>query len=260
MQIPTAEQARLGLSIGSKRSFDMINSKDEAITGSTKKEYETDDDELEPTISCDQVRSKINRFIDNGGMRPGEFIKTLDVNSKSYYTFMKYKGPSKGSNSNIYRLAYRFFKKRENRGIPMPKKPKTASLANPALAVAPPSKTLDIALEGEMQDNVEVFDSCDEIRRKINSHLRKPGVTPTAFLRDLEAQVHSDRKPNAKLQGVQLTRFRAMQGSEAGHRHIIYYMAFVYFEKERLAEGKPKSKHRLAEESRWGKGGACFKD
>lgn len=36
----------------------------------------------------------------------------------------------------------------------------------------------------------------------------------------------------------------------------MFYAAYVYFEKVRLAEGKPKSKHRLKMEEIWGdKGG-----
>jgi hypothetical protein len=238
-----------GPSIRTKRNFEIISS------DKTQVEYDTDSVDFEISDNCDQIRRKINRFIDNGGMKPGEFIKELGINSKTYYTFMKYSGPFKGSNSKIYPAAFRFFQKRESQGLPMPKKQKlsagpasaSGSLAGTASSTA--SAAPSMVLDGEMEDNVAVYENCDEVRRKINAHMRKPGVTPADFLRQLDLQTHAHKTSKTKLQGVQLTRFRTMKGPYAGNTHIVYYSAYVYFEKERLAEGKPKSKHRMDMES-----------
>jgi len=224
-----------------------------------------DDGPIYITENCDQVRRKINRFIDNGGMKVGEFIKAIRVTNVGYYRFMKQSGKDKGASSETYVAAYRFFEKREAQGLPMPKKrkavaPKPADASKSATGsetastskVAPTLAALmsTIELPGEHTDSVQIYDSCDEIRRKINAHLRKPDVTQAAFLRDLEAQFHGPRKPR-KLQSGQLSKFRGMKGPVSGNTSGIYYAAYVFFEKERLAQKCPKSKHRQEMEHAW---------
>lgn len=103
---------------------------------------------------------------------------------------------------------------------------------------------------GEETDSVKVYDSCDEIRKKIAAHLRKPGVTAAQFCRDLLAQYHGDKKP-PQIQSGQLTKFRGYKGADTGNTSCVFYAAYVFFEKMRLAEGKPKSKHRLEMEKIW---------
>ncbi len=58
--------------------------------------------------------------------------------------------------------------------------------------------------------------SCDVVRRKIEAHTKKPGVTRAALLRDLAGQLELQ---SVSLQSKQLERLR-------------------------LAEDKPKSEHR----------------
>lgn len=95
---------------------------------------------------------------------------------------------------------------------------------------------------------VEIYDSCDEVRRKIDAHLTKPGITQAQFFRDLEAQLHTRSQ---KVQSKQLTDFRNKKGPSAGNTSVVYYTSYVYFEKLRLAEGKPKSKHHGQIEAQW---------
>jgi hypothetical protein len=102
---------------------------------------------------------------------------------------------------------------------------------------------------------VPVFDSCDEIRRKINAHLKKPGVTQAQFCRDLHAQLQGPSRPAKPFQGTQLTRFRNSKGALTGAKSLVFYAAYVFFEKMRIKEGKPKSKHRLEMEEEWGREG-----
>lgn len=109
---------------------------------------------------------------------------------------------------------------------------------------------------GEDTDSVEVYDTCDEVRKKISAYLRKPNTTAAQFCRDLLAQYHTDEKKPSRIQSTQLTKFRGYKGADTGNTSCVFYAAYVFFEKVRLAEGKPKSKHRLEMEDIWGgKGG-----
>jgi hypothetical protein len=109
---------------------------------------------------------------------------------------------------------------------------------------------------GEETDSVEIYDSCDEIRKKIAAHLRKPNNTAAQLCRDLLAQYHTAERKPPQIQSGQLTKFRGYKGADTGNTSCVFYAAYVFFEKIRLAEGKPKSKHRLEMEEIWGgKGG-----
>ncbi|KAF2169962.1 hypothetical protein M409DRAFT_19577 [Zasmidium cellare ATCC 36951] len=203
--------------------------------------------------SCNQVRGKIRRFLEAGEMKKGEFADALGVSSKSLNDFLgRGKGPMDGSGSATYGAAWEFFKKREMAGIKAPaaKKAKATTASAPvAVAVAEPVTDIrGISLSGEASDSVPVYDSCDEVRKKIAAHLLRSGVTQAQFCRDLSAQLHTEVK---KIQSKQLSDFRSKTGATSGNTSIVYYTAYCYFEKMRLAEGKPKSKHRVGMEGTW---------
>ncbi|KAK0748335.1 hypothetical protein B0T21DRAFT_278363 [Apiosordaria backusii] len=236
--------------------------------------------------NCDQVRRKINNLLDSGAMTKTAFAREIGVSAKSLSGFLGVHGPYNGSGFAAYGNAWEWFKKREMLGIPLPvgKKQKitatastaiaapagvTASVTAPgtttAAAAAPKTKPTptspvpdisSITLPGEETDSVPVFDSCDEIRRKINLHLKKDGVTQAQFCRDVYAQLKGPSKPGKCFQSVQLQRFRGMKGSNHGAKSALYYGAYVFFEKIRIKEGKPKTKHRLEMEQLWGARGA----
>ena len=95
--------------------------------------------------SCNVVRGKINRFIESGEMKIGEFCDTLGVSGNGYRRFMAMNGKDKGSQSDTYIAAWKFFKRREIAGIKTPKKQKIASSS------AQPDESIDvsgISLEG----------------------------------------------------------------------------------------------------------------
>ncbi|KAK4196958.1 hypothetical protein QBC40DRAFT_342359 [Triangularia verruculosa] len=226
-------------------------------------------------MNCDQVRRKINNLLDSNAMTKTAFAREIGVSAKSLSGFLGVHGPMNGSGFAAYDSAWEWFKKREMLGIPLPvgkkQKTTTASVAASAPAAtgtssasAPKTKTpasatpdiSSITLPGEETDSVPVFDSCDEMRRKINLHLKKDGVTQASFLRDIYAQLHGPSKPGKCFQSVQLQRFRGMKGSNCGAKSALYYGAYVFFEKIRIKEGKPKTKHRLEMEQLWGPGGA----
>ena len=51
-----------------------------------------------------------------------------------------------------------------------------------------------------------------------------------------------------------------MKGPMAGASHNVFYGAYVFFEKVRIAEGKPKTKHRLDMEAAWGAYGGISRE
>ncbi|KAJ6519343.1 hypothetical protein C8R45DRAFT_951088 [Mycena sanguinolenta] len=116
-----------------------------------------------------------------------------------------------------------------------------------------PKDLFSIALPGDDDATVEIYDSCDELRRKINALLRTGTITKTALLRDMSRAAYADA-PN--IQSKQLTDFLTKKGATSGSTSRVCYASYVYFEKTRIAEGKAKSKHRRDMEDRWdGEGG-----
>lgn len=77
-----------------------------------------------PLDSCTVVRGKINRFIESGEMKIGDFCDTLGVSQNAYRRFLALNGKDKGAGCDTYIAAWEFFKKREMAGIKPPKKQK----------------------------------------------------------------------------------------------------------------------------------------
>lgn len=232
-------------------------------------------DDMHTDLNCDQVRTRINKVLDNAIMRKGEFCDAIGSSNAAVNNFLKKRGPMDGMGSDVYFNAWAWFKQREIAGLKMPdvkKRQKTEAMAAAAPATtgtssssssstaaaaaaaraAVLSSTPDISnihLENEETDSVAVFDSADEIRRKIAGHLQTPGLTQAQFCRDLYAQL---RMPKCSgIQTKQLNDFRGKKGARAGCTSSIFYAAYVYFEKLRIAAGKPKSVHRLKMEEIW---------
>lgn len=220
---------------------------------------EIDVEDMPMTENCDQIRRKINRFLDSGSMTKTKFkfAGETDVSMKSLSGFLGGSGAYKGSGYAAYSGAWEFFKKLEVAGIKVPVKkakiaPTTEAATGTSAASAANGAVVDISdvhLPGEEEDNIPVYDTCDEVRRKINLHLKRPGVTQARFGRDIVAQIHLN-KP-ASIQGSQIARFRGMKGPRTGAMQATFYGAYVFFEKMRVKEGKPKSKHRVEMESVW---------
>jgi len=205
-------------------------------------EIDSEDDRLQYiTDNCDQVRRKIRTFLNSGEMKVTEFQRVLGVNSNAYGRFMGYTGKDKGSASNTYVEAYKFFKKRELQGIKVPKK-KAKTAEEDAK-----SDVSAITLEGEATNEVLVFDTCDEVRKKIRAYLAQPGVTQAAFLREI-AKTYGDGR---KIQSKVLNDFLGKRGASAGNTSSVFYSSYVFFEKLRIKDGKPKSKHRQEMEKQY---------
>lgn len=196
--------------------------------------------------NCNQIRTKLNAFVNSGAMRVGELQEKLGVTSKSYLSFMRQNGPHAGSGSNTYYEAHKFFSKREAQGLKMPKPAKALSKAEEDTKYNVDGVELPVGASG----NVEIYDSCDDIRTKISAHLRTSGQTQAAFLRMIAAA--SGVPP---IQSKQLTDFTRKKGALSGNTSKVFYAAYIYFEKLRLKNKKPKSKKRLQMEEEWAASG-----
>ncbi|KAI1454177.1 hypothetical protein F4805DRAFT_440453 [Annulohypoxylon moriforme] len=219
--------------------------------------------EDEPLPSCQTVRNRINKLLDAGIMTKTEFSQAIGCRSVNTVTaFLKQTGPNGGSSSSAYSMAWAWFRQREVAKLKMPdvkKRQAQEAGASGSSAGGSTSKTAgtksslpdisDIYLNGEDTDDVSVWDTCDEVRKKIRAHLRTSGVTQAQFCRDIYAQL---RQPKVKsIQSKQLSDFLNGKGPRTGAKSTVFYAAWVYFEKLRIAAGKPKSKHREDMEDIW---------
>lgn len=116
---------------------------------------------------------------------------------------------------------------------PSSKKSKTSKASKPD-----PLDVSGVTLDGEEDHSVPVFDTCDAVRRKINAILRKDGVTKAGFLRAAAAASRHDGTIGAN----SLNNFLRSKGALKGNTNAVYYHAYVFFEKLRLKQGKPKDK------------------
>lgn len=240
---PTAARATPASSSKKRKSE---ASSDDAIAAYKQNLDHIDTEGMIVDKDCTAVRALIRKVIDRGIFKKGEFCDTIGVSSNAVNRFLEQSGRDKGMFSDTYTEAWAWFKQREIAGLSMPaasaeskKKAKTA-----AARVSNANADLNnIHLDDEETDSVPIYDSCDVVRKKITAHLNTPGLTAAQFCRDLYAQL---KAPSCKsIQATMLTAFRKKKGPLAGCTSSVYYAAYVYFEKLRLAEGKPKSKHRL---------------
>jgi hypothetical protein len=174
----------------------------------------------------------------------GEFQKAIGANSKSYYAFMNQNGPTKGSNSMVYQNAFAFFKHRELNGIKAPKKPKLIPSDDDDKAL----NVSDITLDGEEEGEVEVYDTCDSARQKIRAFLSAhPSISQASFCREI-SKTFQDGK---SVSSASMSGFLSKKGPREGNTCAAFYASYVFFEKVRIRDGKPKSEFREIMEDIW---------
>ncbi|KAE9972336.1 hypothetical protein EG328_005073 [Venturia inaequalis] len=259
-----------------KRDFEAAQ-KAAGIAPTPFREITADDlEDMEPDMSPQLVRNKLNELFDVEKYGKGKFCEKRGTTNKSLNTFMKMTG-SNGRQTSAYEAGWKFFKLRQlnekfakemekaqqpkkrksaggEEGAPPAKAAKTASGKS---AAQPPHVDIsDIHLPGEDTDSVEVYDTCDDIRSKITPYLALPSVTAASFLRSICAQYHL--KPRS-IQSKQLTDFRNKRGAEAGNTSAVFYGSYVFFEKIRIKEGEPKTAKRLENEREYKGGGVDIK-
>ncbi|RSM18965.1 hypothetical protein CDV31_002288 [Fusarium ambrosium] len=202
------------------------------------------------TDTCNAVRRKIRNWTESGAQKVGEFQRTIGVSSKAYLSFMNRTGTWDGDNCDTYHKAHRFFKKRELQGLPLkapkPKKPKTAASVKAA------AEALDVSgvdeLPGEETGSVPIFDTCEEIRKKIRHVLARDGITQAAFIREINKSLPEGQSVSA----ANMRYFMGRKGPRDGNTNITFYAAYIFFEKKRIKAGKPKTDFREDMEAAWG--------
>ncbi|KIX93607.1 uncharacterized protein Z520_10785 [Fonsecaea multimorphosa CBS 102226] len=119
------------------------------------------------------------------------------------------------------------------------------------------NKDIDISsihLDGEDEEAVPVYDTCDDIRTKINRFLREtPSASNAGFVRTINAAVQSPTTKTAT--AAQLSAFLKRKGPTGGAESPVFYNSYIFFEKLRIQRGKPKTKKRQEMETVWGADG-----
>lgn len=235
-------------------------SSDEAIADYKQNLDHINVDNMKLDMNCNAVRSLIRKVVERGIFKKGEFCNTIGCSPTAVNRFLEKTGVVGGIDSYVYDRAWAWFKQRELAGLSMPAASTSAAQKKAKITASRPSNAaLDgIHLPGEETDSVPVFETCDVVRRKITAHLNTPGTTQAQFCRDLHAQL---KMPGCKsIQSKMLKDFRSKKGAVAGCTSSVYYAAYIYFEKLRIAEGKPKSKHRLEMEKLYPRGAERERD
>ncbi|KAI9157957.1 hypothetical protein HJFPF1_05942 [Paramyrothecium foliicola] len=235
-----------------KRKSDAVEDKTEMFPAALD-DIDDEDPRLDfPKDTCNAVRKMIHNWTDSGAMKIGEFQDALGVSSKAYGAFMNRNGTWDGEGCDTYWKAMTFFNKRRLLNLPLKaptlKKPKKATAAEQA------SNLLDVSgvdLQGEQSCSVPVYDTCDEIRKKIRALLARDGITQAAFIREISKTYPDDKNVSA----ANLRYFMGRKGPLGGNTNATYYAAYVFFEKQRIKAGKPKSKFREEMEQVHGRDG-----
>ncbi|VUC32274.1 unnamed protein product [Clonostachys rosea] len=202
-----------------------------------------------------QVRTKIRRWIDSGAQTEDEFRETIGVPPEDFWAYMALKSPMSGQVSDIHRKAMLFFKKRVIQCLPLqlskPKPVKAAASKPKKPANDEKSKEMerlldtgDYILPGEEEGDVDIYETPREVRRKMRALLAK-GVTQAAFARALSEMLPEGA---GTLSPQTMKAFLAQKGVMDGNTSKAFYCGYVFFEKQRLRDNKPMSKHREAME------------
>ena len=141
-------------------------------------------------VTCGQVRHKINKLTRSRSIKVKDFINALNISRASYYHFIRQYRNNKGIRSDTFQNALLFFREGEKLGILMPKRVDLRGKTPIRSAIKSTSRIVVLQLRGELDNTVKVYDSYDEIRRKIKNHLRRRGGNEARLLRDLYAQFH----------------------------------------------------------------------
>ncbi|KAF4040343.1 hypothetical protein GN244_ATG07538 [Phytophthora infestans] len=159
-------------------------------------------------------------------------------------------GPAKGAGNTTLHGASLFFYRREKRAkiekTTQNSKDKKRKAAEQREEKAKKKKDgldlLERIEEIELEDeNVPVYDDCDDIRQKISEFLGEKIVTQAAFLTALGVSANN------------LHYFMGIRrGARSGAETVVYRKAYTFFEKKRIIEGGAKTKKRLENEERTG--------
>ena len=162
------------------------------------------------------------------------------------------------NDENYQELSKACFKARNKAIYGSPKKrslqKSTNKKSSPKHSKDKPPSAADLAhihLDGEENENVPLYDTCDDVRTKIRAHLKKyKDVSQASLARDFR-----ELMPQTKITANHVRKFLGFKGPRAGGHSPAFYGAYVYFEKLRIHQGKGKSKKREEVEEAWKKDG-----
>ena len=203
------------------------------------------------------IRGELQRYIDkckaDGTMTQTKIIEKMGVNNNTFRRFMDpktYKDQWSGVQNGTYLAGARLLeearhdeeKAKKSAGSSTKRKAAAATGEAPTSKKSKKDQAIMLierinAVEG-VSDDGKVFDSCPELVTKIKDFLQRDGITKAMLLKAL-----GDINSNS------LNRFLiGKQQDQCGN--VTYKRAYVFFEKLRLMEGKPKSSKRLSNEAK----------
>lgn len=159
----------------------------------------------ETKYSCDAIRDKINAYRADTKTDASDFQKQLQVQTRSYKSFIHQDGPHVGVRNPTYKAAHDFFvaRKLEGKKTASPAAKSAAATSTTSKAKSQ-TKSADKAegkknddkagvpsfdalprLDGEETDSVPVWDTCNDICSKIKAHLVKNSVSSAAVYREI---------------------------------------------------------------------------
>lgn len=192
-----------------------------------------------------QIRTLITRFWKADFSR-AKISDPSNLSGDAVVIFLPRTGPDDDHVSNIFERASALFSQEQLVELTFPK-----GLIPPW---TPPALN-QIRLEGEEAAAVPVFDSCEDVRVKIDSYLEQPdGPGSFQLCQILHEQLKGTARRSKYIGTTHLHRFMAQEGPFSGARGAVYYAAYVFFEKLRIAEGRPKSDRRLEMERLYPRG------
>jgi hypothetical protein len=214
--------------------------------------------------SCDALRRKITLFLGTKEVTQTAWLAALHVSPPSFASFMKQKGTWKGTGNGTFWAATRFFTAREARDKaaaaqaaqaakalpPAERKRKAADDAGARAAKKAAGAALLARIAATPLPDARVLDDCDDVRRACAAFLAEGLCTQAAFLAALDPS-------GAPVNGNSLGSFLRMKGPSAGAGCKVYPLGYAFFEKRRIAEGRPKSAKRTRAEAEFPHGRSC---
>ncbi|KKY21715.1 hypothetical protein UCRPC4_g03482 [Phaeomoniella chlamydospora] len=114
---------------------------------------------------------------------------------------------------------------------------------------SPNTDLTNIHLEGEETGEVPIFDTCDDVRKKMRGFLKRKSADAT--LAGLARAISANVPPGDTVSGQNVKRFLDAKGIYGGSSTKAFYAGYIYFEKCRIRDGKPKSVKRQEMEIEW---------
>lgn len=206
--------------------------------------------------SCNVIRGEIQRHLATNQMTQTAFLQQIGCNSNSYGRFMKLKGKDNGYQNGVYWGAARFFEmaarraaaeKKANPGGAKRKRAAETSATQSKKATGDQLLARIAAIDTVPLDKeAPVFDTCGEVKKKINAFLLEGSVTKGRFCREIGVQA---TQLDSFLKMAKAGAASVSVHSQPGGANQTYWKAYRFFEQKRIVEGAKKTKARTNNET-----------